>query len=120
MENQKLFSLIPGLSQEEYQGIKPLTENLSDEELHTFTSLYNSKRRTPDTILIGSVLGFVLVAGIQRFMVNQIGMGLLYLFTGGLCFIGTIYDLVTYRTINQEYNQSVAIEARNMTRAYSG
>jgi len=118
MEGRKLFSLIPGLSQEEFETIKPLTEDLTEEEQHTFASLYNSKRRTPDTILIGSVLGFVLVAGIQRFMVNQIGMGLLYLFTGGLCFIGTIYDLVTYRNITLEYNQSVALEARNMTRAY--
>lgn len=120
MEAQKLFQLIPGLSHEEFEALRPLVKDLPEEQLTTFASLYNSKRRTPDTILIGGVLGLFLVAGVQRFMVNQIGMGILYLLTGGLCFIGTIYDLVNYRNLALEYNRSMAIESQRMTQAYNG
>ncbi len=87
---------------------------MSDEELETFASLYNGKRKSPDTILIGGVLGLFLVAGVQRFMINQIGMGILYLFTAGLCFVGTIVDLVNYRRLAFEYNQKMAYEAIQM------
>jgi hypothetical protein len=40
----------------------------------------------------------------------------LYLFTGGLCLIGTIVDLVNHKSIAQEYNQKVAMEAAQMSR----
>jgi TM2 domain-containing membrane protein YozV len=43
-------------------------------------------------------------------MLGQIGMGLLYLFTAGLCFIGTIIDLVNYQRLAFEFNQQVANE----------
>jgi TM2 domain-containing membrane protein YozV len=53
------------------------------------------------------LLGF---AGIQRFLVGQIGMGLLYFFTGGLCLIGTILDIVNHKQLADEYNAQMANE----------
>ncbi|MCX7798460.1 MAG: TM2 domain-containing protein [Melioribacter sp.] len=41
-------------------------------------------------------------------MTYQIGIGILYLLTCGICFIGTILDLVNYRRIAFEYNQKQA------------
>jgi hypothetical protein len=35
-------------------------------------------------------------------------MGLLYLFTAGLCVIGTIIDLVKYKELTFEYNSKIA------------
>ena len=61
-------------------------------------------------ILLTTLLGFVVIAGVQRFLLNQIGMGLIYLFTGGLCLIGTIVDLVNYRKLSFEYNSQQARE----------
>jgi TM2 domain-containing membrane protein YozV len=41
-------------------------------------------------------------------MIGQVGMGILYLLTGGLCFIGTIIDLVNYKKLTFEFNQQAA------------
>jgi TM2 domain-containing membrane protein YozV len=61
-------------------------------------------------ILILTIIGFLGIAGVQRFITDQIGMGLLYFFTAGLCFIGTIIDLVNYQKLAFEYNQKKANE----------
>lgn len=42
-----------------------------------------------------TLLGFVLVAGMQHFYLGKIGRGILWFLTGGLFFIGTIIDLFT-------------------------
>ncbi len=52
--------------------------------------------QAPDknTMIICCILSFFTVGGIQRFVSGHIGLGILHVFTGGLCLIGTIYDLV--------------------------
>lgn len=67
-------------------------------------------------ILLTTLLGFVVVAGVQRFLVGQIGMGILYLFTAGLCFIGTIVDLINYQDLAYEYNQRIANEVAEIAK----
>jgi hypothetical protein len=37
-------------------------------------------------------------------------MGILYFFTAGLCFIGTIVDLINHKQIALEYNIKIANE----------
>ncbi len=113
--NDDLIFLVPGIDMEELNYLKSLTKDLDPEQLKTFAMLYNSERRKPDHILIGGLLGLFAVAGVQRFMVNQIGMGILYFFTAGLCFIGTIIDLVNYKSLAYEYNQQVATRVMRAT-----
>jgi TM2 domain-containing membrane protein YozV len=79
--------------------------------------IYSSKRRDPQHILFMCLLGFVVIAGIQRFATNNIGIGILYLITGGLCFIGTIVDTINYKNIANEYNHQMAIESRTFLSA---
>lgn len=67
-------------------------------------------------ILVTTIIGFFGVAGVQRFVIGQIGMGLLYLFTGGLCLIGTIIDLINYRRLAYEYNVKEAQQVIAMMR----
>lgn len=52
----------------------------------------SKKERTIALIL--ACLGLFTIAGIHRFYVGKIGTGLLWLFTGGLLFIGTIVDII--------------------------
>ncbi len=107
---------IPGIEGEEMMFLQSLLKDLPENHLQTFATIYNGKRRKTDIILITTLVGFFGFAGIQRFLLNQIGMGILYFFTIGLCLIGTIVDLVNHKKLAYEYNQTAAIEALNMTR----
>jgi len=48
------------------------------------------------------MLAFLGVLGIHRFYLGKVGTGLLYLFTGGLCGLGLLYDLWT---LNDQISQ---------------
>jgi TM2 domain-containing membrane protein YozV len=111
---------IPGIEGEEMMFLQSLLKDLPENHLQTFATIYNGKRRKTDIIFITTLVGFFGFAGIQRFLINQIGMGILYFFTIGLCLIGTIVDLVNHKKLAYEYNQTAAIEALNMTRMMTG
>jgi TM2 domain-containing membrane protein YozV len=113
-----LINLVPAIEGEELIYLQGLTRELPEEQLINFIALYNGKRRKTDQVLLGCVLGFVCVGGIQRFMVGQNGMGILYLFTGGLCLIGTIVDTVNHKKLTFEYNQQMARESMAMIYSY--
>lgn len=113
-----LMNMIASIEGEELVYLQALTKELTEDQLVNFIAVYNGKRRTTDQILLGCVLGFVCVGGIQRFMVGQNGMGLLYLFTGGLCLIGTIVDIVNHKKLTFEYNRTMANESMAMLYSY--
>lgn len=106
----RVINLLPELQGEEMIYIDNVLQDLDDEQAMQFANVYRSRRRDPQIILLTTLLGFVVIAGVQRFLLNQIGMGLIYLFTGGLCLIGTIVDLVNYRKLSFEYNSQQARE----------
>ncbi len=106
----RLFQMMPELDMQEMTYVDSMTKNYTDHQLLNFANFYRSRRRDPQMILLVSLAGFLGFAGIQRFLTDQIGMGILYFFTVGLCFIGTIVDLINYKQITQEYNIKVANE----------
>ncbi len=108
------FQFLPELQGRELMFVQGLTKDYDDQQLMNFANIYRSRRRDPQIILLTTLLGFVVIAGVQRFLVNQIGMGILYLFTGGLCLIGTIIDLINYQDLAMEYNMHMANEAAMM------
>lgn len=103
-----IFQLLPSLEGEEMTYVQTLINDMTEVQAQQFAMAYSARRKDPTTILILALVGFVGFAGIHRFMLNQIGMGILYFFTAGLCFIGTIVDLVNYRKLAFEYNSVVA------------
>lgn len=113
-----LVNMISSIEGEELVYLQSLTKQLTEDQLMNFIAIYNGKRRKSDQILVGCVLGFVCVGGIQRFMVGQNGMGILYLFTGGLCFIGTIMDTINHKRLTFEYNQKMAMESMAMLHSF--
>lgn len=106
----KLFQLMPELDMQEMAYVDSVVKNYTDQQMLNFANFYRSRRRDPQLILLSSLAGFLGVAGIQRFLTDQIGMGILYFFTAGLCFIGTIVDLINHRQIAFEYNIKIANE----------
>jgi TM2 domain-containing membrane protein YozV len=111
----RVLPLLPNLEADELVYVEGLAREMSDDRLRQFALVYASRRKEPQLILLTALLGFVVVAGVQRFIIGQIGMGLLYLFTGGLCFIGTIVDLVRHKRLAFEYNCGVAREVYALT-----
>jgi TM2 domain-containing membrane protein YozV len=104
---------LPEIEGDESLYIGKLFSDLTEEQASKFTSVYRSRRKDPQTVLITCILGFFLIAGVHRLILNQIGMGILYIFTGGLCLIGTIVDLVNYKDMAFQYNRNVAQEIRS-------
>jgi len=109
--DSETINMFPGLEMEELNYVAGLIKELDPDKKRAFASLYIAKRKDAQMILLLALVGFLGFAGLHRFIINQIGMGILYLFTGGLCMIGTIVDLVNYRSLAFEYNQKMANEA---------
>jgi len=105
-----IYKFLPELQGAELGYVQQLLKDYTDEEGQYFANIYRMRRKDPQVILLATLLGFFGVAGIQRFLVGEIGMGVLYLFTAGLCLIGTIVDLVNYQNIAFEFNQRQAYE----------
>ena len=106
MENALTY--LPELDDSELVYVNSLFANMTNDQAQQFAIVYRARRKDPQMILILTLIGFFGVAGINRIMLNQVGMGILYLLTAGLCFIGVIIDLVNYRKMTAEYNQNQA------------
>ena len=114
--NQNLLMSIPNIGPQELMFIKEAIKDLNDDQQSNFLMVYNSRRKDPQLIMICTLIGFIGISGVQRFLVNQIGMGILYLFTAGLCVVGTIIDLINYQKIALEYNQKMVVESIQMAK----
>jgi TM2 domain-containing membrane protein YozV len=110
----EVFKYLPEVDGEELFYLNELFKDFDDEKARYFASIYRSRRRDPNIILLTTLGGFIGVAGIQRFLTEQIGLGILYFFTAGLCFIGTIVDLINYKQIAGDYNRKIAYETASL------
>ncbi len=111
-----ILDLLPELIGEEQAYVAGIIRDMDDDKARQFSNAYRARRREPQTILLLALIGFLGLAGVQRFIVDQIGMGILYLLTGGLCFIGTIIDMVNYKKIAFEYNMVQAQQIQAVIR----
>ena len=110
----RVIDFVPEAEGDEALYLNKLFSEMSEDNIAKFANVYRARRKDPQTILLTCLLGFFVVAGIHRFLLNQVGMGILYIFTGGLCVIGTIVDLVNYKDMTFQYNRGVAQEIKNM------
>ncbi len=105
---------LPELEGMELGYVQGILKNMNDEQANLFAQVYRARRKDSQMVLILALLGFFGFAGLHRFILGQIGLGILYLLTLGLCWIGTIVDLVNYKSLAYEYNIKVAHETLNM------
>lgn len=110
----RIYDFMPDIQGEEMLFLQKLSQEYSDDKLRKFANIYRARRRDPMLILLLCLVGFVGFAGIHRFLMNQIGMGILYLLTAGLCLIGTIVDLVNYQSLTFNFNRQIAVEVHSM------
>ncbi|MFC3881153.1 TM2 domain-containing protein [Algoriphagus namhaensis] len=105
---------LPELEGMELGYIQGLMKTMNEDQASLFAQVYRAKRKDSQMILILTLIGFFGFAGLHRFILGQIGLGILYFLTVGLCFIGTIVDLVNYKSLAYEYNIRVANETINL------
>ena len=105
-----VIEVLPSLEGQELVYVQDLIKDMSQEEAHRFAQAYNARRRDPMLILLTALVGLLGFAGIHRFILDQPGMGILYFFTVGICFIGTILDVVNYKRLTFEHNQPIAYQ----------
>ena len=105
-----IFQRIPGIPMEELTIIQLNTKDFDEEKIIQLLNLYIGRRVKSDTVLICTIIGFLGIGGIQRFILGQIGMGILYLLTWGICGIGTIIDLINYKKLTLERNQEIIVQ----------
>ncbi|MDN5286785.1 MAG: hypothetical protein JWR38_3059 [Mucilaginibacter sp.] len=113
---QNPYIMFDGMTPDEFAFLQQAKASLDENQQKTFMSVYYGKRRNPQDIMLATLAGFLGVAGVQRFMTDQIGMGILYFFTGGFCFIGTIIDAINYKSIANDYNKKMAFESFNIAK----
>lgn len=107
---QNSYEAFPGMTMDEYSFIHHASAGLTQNQMTTFMAVYNSRRKNPTDILVATLFGFLGLAGIQRFMTNQILLGLLFLLTGGFLGIGTLIDAISYKSIANDYNRHLAYD----------
>lgn len=112
--NPQLLKYLYDVTPEEIAVIQSRISAFSDDQILQFCTIYRSKRKDPQLILLTCLLGFFGVAGVHRFLIDQIGMGILYFLTGGLCLVGTIVDLINYKNLALEYNGQKIAETMAM------
>ena len=117
--DQNYFMMLPNLEPDELMFLQNITNELSDDQKKQFVMVYHGKRKDSQSVLLVTLAGFIGVAGIQRFLTGDIGLGILYLLTLGLCGIGTIIDLVNYKSLTKTFNQKQAYDAMTMVRMMS-
>jgi TM2 domain-containing membrane protein YozV len=111
-----IMQIMPYLNGDEMVYVQGLMKDLDDNQAQQFANVYSYRRKDPQTVLLTCLLGFVGVAGVHRVLLNQIGMGILYFLTAGVCFIGTIIDLINYQRLAFEYNQRQAQQVAIMVK----
>jgi TM2 domain-containing membrane protein YozV len=85
-----------------------LTEGMTEQQKFLFQTQYGAERRDRVLILVISV--FLGALGIDRFLVGDVGLGLLKLLTGGVCGIFWLIDIFLIMGRVDDFNRTKAQE----------
>lgn len=117
MTNNNPFIHLDGVSNDELMHLNHIASGLNENQLRNFYQIYSSRRKKAQDILLFTLLGLIVIAGVQRFVLGQIAMGIVYFLTGGFCLIGTIVDIINHKSMTDEYNRKVANEVLLLVRS---
>lgn len=114
MNQEQILRIIPEIEYDELVNVLNITRDMSEAQQQQFIMLYQRRRKNKQELLLLCLLGFVGFAGIHRFVVGEVAMGVIYFFTAGLCFVGTVLDVININSFTQKYNQKQAYEVASM------
>jgi TM2 domain-containing membrane protein YozV len=114
---QHNYFVYSGITPDEYAFIQEASAGLNTFQMQTFMLVYNSRRKNPVDILFATLFGFLGLGGVQRLLTKQYGWAIIYMLTGGLFMIGTLYDLFNYKSLTNEYNSKLAYECYEIATA---
>lgn len=106
----KVMKYMPELRGDEQLTIARIMTEMTEEQAEQFSRVYRQRRKDETSVLLTTLLAFVGIAGVNRFYLGQVGMGLAYLFTAGFCLIGTIVDIFNYRSLATAFNEKQALD----------
>jgi hypothetical protein len=73
MTYRDLIMNLRGVTPEEFLYLEQVMKTMNEQQAKSFVSYYSGKRKDPQDILLFTLLGFVIIAGVQRFVLGQIG-----------------------------------------------
>jgi len=107
MQVEQLIKSLPKADALEIAYFRNQIEGLSSAQKEEAFICYQHDRVNPNLVLAFALFGiFFAFSGVHRLMLGQIGMGILYFFTGGLCLIGNIMDAANYRELSWKTNKA--------------
>jgi TM2 domain-containing membrane protein YozV len=112
----KIIKYLPELQGDEQLLIAQIITTITEEQAEQFAHVYRRRRKDEISVLLLTLTAFIGVAGVNRFYLGQLGMGLAYLFTGGFCLIGTIVDLFNYKSLTASFNEKQALDVDQLIR----
>ena len=113
---KQALTIMPELEDEELLQVASLMRTMSEEQAKQFSLVYKKRRKDSTVSLLLAAAGFLGIAGVHRFYLEQVGMGVLYLLTFGFCMIGTIVDMFNYQSLTTAYNKRKAEDVAVMIR----
>ena len=84
---------LPELDEPQRSFLARLTATMSGADVQQFAFAYRRARKDPQMVLLMAAIGMAGVPGLHRFALGEVGIGLLYLFTGGLLLISTMEEI---------------------------
>lgn len=106
----KVIKYMPELRDDEQLTVAQIMKDMTEEQAEQFSRVYRQRRKDETTVLLTTLLAFFGIAGVNRFYLGQVGMGIAYLFTAGFCLIGTIVDLFNYKSLTAGFNEKQAMD----------
>jgi TM2 domain-containing membrane protein YozV len=88
--------------------VATMQQGMTDQQKMLFMSQYNASKKDPTIAIILAVL--LGAMGIDRFYVGDIGLGLLKLFTAGLCGVMWLIDIFLIGVRVNQFNRAKAQE----------
>ena len=104
MEKKDRINMFLATNRESFppMRIPEIKERLENADDSLFTIITTTEFKKPDTMFIISIL--IGELGIDRFMLNDSGMGVLKLLTCGCCGVLWIIDIINIKKMTMEYN----------------